>query len=916
MSLKSVIKRDNQVVDFDINKIEEAVYQAASAVAKQEGKKTDRKVAAKVAKKAQSLLAEDFSSGPNHPLIEDIQDKVEKALMLLGHVKTARAYVIYREDRTKARSMKGKGDKRLKETLNEAKQSDATDIGLFVRVSADDIIIWDRGRIVKSLIKETGLDEDRAFIIAYEVEKDVKKAKIADSLTAPLIRELVNAKLTLYGLVDERAHYTRLGVPAADAREIIMSANKENANIPHNPEATNLSLAETIKKEFALLHVFSRDVADAHMRGDIHLHDLGFIDRPYCSGQSLEYVKKFGLDLPRSLSIAKPAKHPETLLAHMVKFSAALQGHFAGAIGWDAVNLFFAPFTEGMSDKELKQLTQMLIYEYSQQAVARGGQAIFSDVNIYWEVPNHFAEVEAIGPGGKFTGRKYKEYEKEAQRFAVKMFEVYAEGDGCGRPFFFPKPLVHITKAFRSAEGSDKFLEQICEVAASMGNTYFVFDRGSTAKISECCRLSFELDASDLEDAKQPWRMRYSALQNATLNLPRAAYRARGNKEKLFENVDAMFDLTVKAHLQKRKYIEELLAMGDNGPLAMLTMKRDDEPYLRMHRATHLVGILGLNEMVQSFDGAQMHDTQDAYQLGVEVVKYLGRRAAEHTERHGIRFVLEQTPAESTAYRFARLDMEHHRQEAQAVVKGDIASNEIYYTNSTQFNVASDLTPFQRILLEGRMHPYISAGALSHIWLADSQPDPAAMASLVNRIYRGTQNAQVAFSPEFTACNKCNKVTRGLKDECGACGTEDVDHITRVTGYFSRVSGWNKGKLAELRDRFRSDKAEVFGSDQATMLRPFQEDTEDGKVLVLGKPKCQRCAEAKRVLKEDFKKPMTYRDISTTAGKEFLKEIGLIEHAVETLPLLIYKGQLYTEIGRLKRVLKAEATSDKETASA
>ena len=56
------------------------------------------------------------------------------------------------------------------------------------------------------------------------------------------------------------------------------------------------------------------------------------------------------------------------------------------------------------------------------------------------------------------------------------------------------------------------------------GNTYFVFDRGETAKISECCRLSFKLDEFDLLDAKEPWRMRYCALQNVSLNLPRIAY--------------------------------------------------------------------------------------------------------------------------------------------------------------------------------------------------------------------------------------------------------------------------------------------------------------------------------------------------------------------------------------------------------
>ena len=191
--------------------------------------------------------------------------------------------------------------------------------------------------------------------------------------------------------------------PIYDVEQLILQQNKENANIPHGPEATNLTLAETIKKEFAFLNVFDHDIGDAHMRGDIHLHDLGFIDRPYCSGQSLEYIKRYGLSLPNALSLAKPAKHAEVLLAHMVKFAAALQSNFAGAIGWDAVNLFFAPYLVDLTDRQIKQLAQMLIFEFSQQAVARGGQAIFSDINLYWEVPDHFVDVPAIGPGGEYV---------------------------------------------------------------------------------------------------------------------------------------------------------------------------------------------------------------------------------------------------------------------------------------------------------------------------------------------------------------------------------------------------------------------------------------------------------------------------------------------------------------------------------
>ena len=71
-----------------------------------------------------------------------------------------------------------------------------------------------------------------------------------------------------------------------------------------------------------------------------------------------------------------------------------------------------------------------------------------------------------------------------------------------GRPFFFPKPLVHITEKFFKTEGHKDFLDHISDVAADKGNTYFVFDRGETAKISECCRLSFKLDEQDSRDAK------------------------------------------------------------------------------------------------------------------------------------------------------------------------------------------------------------------------------------------------------------------------------------------------------------------------------------------------------------------------------------------------------------------------------
>lgn len=680
---------------------------------------------------------------------------------------------------------------------------ESTELTLFVRTSDEELKKWDRVKIYDALLRETSISEDAASIVAREVEKMIAELEI-EFVTAPLIRELTNAKLVEYGLSKIRKQHTRLGVPLYDARQIIMAPNKENANVPHGPEATNLTLAENIKKEFALLEVFSQDLADAHMRGDIHLHDLGMVDRPYCSGQSIEYVKKFGLNLPNALSIAKPAKHPEVLIEQIIKFSAALQGHFAGAIGWDAFNLFLAPYLVGVDDKRMKQLAQILVYEFAQQAVARGGQSIFSDLNLYWEIPDHFSGVPAIGPGGEFTGKTYDDYLPEAQRFVKALFDVYEEGDAMGRPFFFPKPNVHMTDKFFQTEGHEEFLEQISRVAAEKGNTYFVFDRGGTAKISECCRLSFKLEESDLEDAKTPWKMRYSAMQNVTINLPRIAYEAHQDDTKLFQLLTHRIEMAAQAHIQKREFISQLLNLGKDGPLSLLTMNLDGEPYYRIDKSSFLIGMVGLNEMVQYHLGKQMHEGKDAMMFGLKIISYMKQEAERIGNEYGLKMPLEQTPAESTAYRFAKLDMKYYPLQAPTVIRGNKSTGEIYYTNSTYLNVGADVSAIDRVKMEGRFHPLIDAGSMTHVWLGESKPPAESIAAFVKKTFETTQNAQIAFSPEFTSCLSCGRTHRGLRETCPSCSSPDVEGITRVTGFFSKTRGWNKGKLGELRDRTRN----------------------------------------------------------------------------------------------------------------
>jgi anaerobic ribonucleoside-triphosphate reductase len=678
--------------------------------------------------------------------------------------------------------------------------SETTDLTLFVRTSDEEIALWNRQRIVDALVREAQIDYFLAEEISNEVEKEIFSSSIG-VLTTALIRELVNARLIERGLEKERRLHGRLGFPLYDVRRLILHQNKENANIPHSPEGTNLLFAEGIKREFSLYDVFSPDVGEAHVAGDIHIHGLGYIDRPYSCCQSLEYLKINGLRLPHAINSAKPAKHAEVLLAHMVRFSAILQGHFTGTISWDAVNISFAPYLVKMTDQEVRQFAQMLIYEFSQLAATRGGQALYTDIHIYCEIPPHWAKLEAIGPGGVPTGRTYCDYAEDAERFALAICEIFKKGDATGKPFILPRPLLHITETFLNNNDSSGLLSEACAVAGLKGNICFVFDRCVEASSFVCLKSTGNSSQKFTEELDKPWLIRTAAIQSVTLNLPRIAFKAAGDEKKLWELLQKITAVAIKTQIQKKDFLEKLLSYDDHGPLAVLAMNHDGFPYLRMNRAFYIIGLVGLNEMVQIHSCRQMHETKEALALGMKVVEFLQNEIWQWGLESSMKFVLEQSPAETTAYRFARLDLKYYSPAAGRIVKGDIAEGGIYYTNSTHLNTAADITPMQRIINEGLFHQYLEGEVITHVQLGSFSPGKDDLCRLLNNIFYKSANRQVDLTPEFTSCNFCGKIALGLNEECSCCGSTDVEGIARLTKYFSKVSSWNKGKLAELKDR-------------------------------------------------------------------------------------------------------------------
>jgi ribonucleoside-triphosphate reductase len=266
-----------------------------------------------------------------------------------------------------------------------------------------------------------------------------------------------------------------------------------------------------------------------------------------------------------------------------------------------------------------------------------------------------------------------------------------------------------------------------------------------------------------------------------------------------------LVEVAVKAHVQKKDFIEKLLSYGDEGPLSMLAMNRDGYPYLRMDHACFLIGIVGLNELVQIHTGSQLHESEEALMFGLKLIGHMKDEAKKLSQKYGLNFILEQTPAETTAYRFARLDLRYYSPKSGHHVRGDISKGEVYYTNSTHLSASASVDPVERVRQEGRFHPFIRGGGVTQVWLGDVRPSSEELVRFITKAFRNTKNDQVLFCPEFTTCRECGQTFRCLKDECQFCGSKDVEGIARITQYFSRISGWNRGKLAELRDRKRHE---------------------------------------------------------------------------------------------------------------
>jgi len=678
---------------------------------------------------------------------------------------------------------------------------------LMVRTSSNTLARFDREKIVKSLVRETMIKEDDAEKVSWDVEQHLVKLNLA-FVTAPLIREIVNVKLLERGLEHIRASYTRLGMPVYDVTQLIHSGSKENANLQHNPETIHKLMADQIAREYTLVNVLPLNLADAHMKGEIHIHDLDyFAIRPFCFSHDIRFFLKNGFKADGTgdhTSIAGPAKNPEVAFLHAAKVLAASQTNCAGGQGFSYFNTFLAPYISGLDYKKVKQLAQMFIYEMSQMYVARGGQMVFSSIDMDMSLPYMFKDIPAVLPGGVVKeNTTYADFGKEIKTLFNAFIDVYMKGDYQGKPFNFPKLEVQVHPKKIEKGIDEEELLKVSQLAAKFGTPYYIINQPYMPEFAcyQCCSFLMPLNDTTGTDDLYNGTIRGGGMQVVTINLPGAAYEAGGDDNKLLEIIEKRIMAARDVMLLKHNLIGENLK---NGMLPFMSQSVNDEGerYLEPDKQSYIIGLVGMNEMCKYHTGCGMDENDESWKFGLKVMKFMKTIVAQLRKETGLIFSFARTPAESTAFRFAKIDRQRYGD--AAIYEGDPAlEDSIYYTNSFHIPPSADVPLWKRLSIEGSFHPLTDGGAMSHIWLGEQNPDPRSIMELTKKIATKTAIQYMAYTKDLSVCQGCNTTLGGLIENCPVCGSEDIDWWSRITGYYQNVGGWNKGKIQELKDRKR-----------------------------------------------------------------------------------------------------------------
>lgn len=770
--IRTIRKRDGRQAGYDRSKITVAIEKAFRATGENNTERSGESAPERVARVVEERLE---ATGLISPSVEQIQDVVEAALIDCGYMRVARAYILYRAERSKIREM----NMSLMKTYEEIAFKSALESDI-KRENANIDADSPMGTMLKY-----GSEGAKKFYEMLVIDPNFVEAHrsgdihIHDldfySLTTTccqidLIKLFEGGFSTGHGVLREPndiASYSALACIAIQSNQNDQHGGQSVVNFDY-------AMARGVAKTFA--HKYREFMIDAFqlLAGDSSIDGVRAVQRALAESGGVP-----------ALTVGE---YDECELAAFVE------------AGFDQTTTvkaqqFARSHAEETTERATYQAMEALIHNLNTMHSRAGAQTPFSSINYGMDT----------SPEG---------------RMAMRCLLLSTEsGLGSGETPIFPIQIFRVKSGVNFEPGDPNYdlFQLACRVSskrlfpnfsfldAPFNAKYYKEGHPETEIAYMGCRTRVIGNEYDHDREVSNGR---GNLSFTTINLPRIAIKSHGSIAAFFEELESKMELVI-AQLNERFEIQchrrvknYPFLMGQGVWIDSDRLGWEDEVGEILKHGTLSVGFIGLAETLKSLTGRHHGEDDHAQILGLDIVRFMRERLDRETKRTGLNYTLLATPAEGLSGRFVKIDRAKFGE-----IEG-ITDRE-YYTNSFHVPVYHPISAAKKIALEAPYHELTNAGHITYVELdGDASQNPEAFEKIVRHMAKcgvgyGSINHPVDRDP---VCGY-NGI---IGDVCPKCGRREDDggrrfeRIRRITGYLvGTLERFNNAKRAEEHDRVK-----------------------------------------------------------------------------------------------------------------
>ncbi|MGE5626766.1 MAG: anaerobic ribonucleoside-triphosphate reductase [Solirubrobacterales bacterium] len=673
---------------------------------------------------------------------------------------------------------------------------------------------------IKGACGEIGNELKESELIEL-TQKAIKKIEDLDkpNIKVEDIQNIVESTLLKEGYDELGVIYSNYRRERTKIREIksdLMTAiekigvetDRDNANVGNNFSSKLLRIASESNKWYNL-SAMPKYLAKAHENGDIYYHDLDSYNlTTNCLHIPTKEVLQRGFNT--GYGYIRPPKRIESACELSCILLQSTQNDMFGGQSHPDFDNDMGAFVEPTRHEIRKELRELGIEEGKIEAIvekkltkciSQAMQGIVYNLNTMHSRAGSQVPFSSINIGIPET--------RDAALVCESFLREYQKGLGNGEQPIFPNIIFRVKEGVnRDKEDPYYYLFKLaCEVAGKRMNPTFMnidadfnkfyYDQGVIPATMGCRTYV----CSNVNG--EPGTKGRGNIAPTTINLPRIGMVSKGDVDKFFNILDLRLELAKDALLNRYDVLKKLrvkdlpFVAGQGLMKGSENLRPEDsiEPILK--QGTWSIGFIGLAETLTALMGVHHGEDEKARELGLKIVTHIRNYTDKLTKETNLNWSTYATPAEGLSGRFVLQD-----RRVYGIVKG--VTDKDYYTNSYHVPVEFKISIKNKIDIEAPYHKLCNAGHISYLEL-DDYPTADVIEDIIQYAYGETNISYIGINFHIKYCRECGTYLNGEENSCPKCGSDDVQGISRVTGYLSLDERFGAGKTAERKDRKSHD---------------------------------------------------------------------------------------------------------------